>query len=247
MPLLALLEIAIQGFCIYHATQTGRTNPWLYICAIPGIGPLAYFLFVLLPDMADTRRGRKVVVNVQTVLDPDGEYRKRRKQVELTGTPANKAALADECSRKGMHEDAVELYRSALVGFYADDPNLLMGFARVLLEKGDFAETQKTLDHLREKNPDFQSSDGHLLYTRALEGQGKNDEAIKEYDALVSYFPGHEAKVRFALFQQKLGNPSKAREILEGVIQKHRDLPPHARDLNHDWFDVARRVLAGKA
>jgi hypothetical protein len=53
--------------------------------------------------------------------------------------------------------------------------------------------------------------------------------------------------VRYALFQQKVGNPGKAREILEGVVKKHLDLPSHARDLNHDWYDVARRVLAGKA
>jgi hypothetical protein len=122
-----------------------------------------------------------------------------------------------------------------------------MGFAGVLMEKGDFAECQKTLDHLRAKNPSFQSSDGHLLYARSLEGQGKNDEAIKEYEALVGYFPGHEARVRYALFQQKLGRPERAREILEGVVKKHLDLPSHARDLNHDWYDVARRVLAGKA
>src|SRR5262245_18737839 len=104
MPLLALLEIAFQGFCAYHAYSTGRQNPWLYIVALPGVGPLAYCLFVLLPDMAQTRRGRRVVGSVQDVLNPDGEYRERKKQVELTGTPANKAALADECSRKGMHD-----------------------------------------------------------------------------------------------------------------------------------------------
>lgn len=247
MPLLALLEIAFQGFCAYHAYTTGRQNPWLYIVALPGVGPLAYVLFVLLPDMAQTRRGRRVVGSVQDVINPDGEYRQRRKQVELTGTPANKAALADECSRKGMHDEAVELYRSALIGFYADDPGLLMGFARVLLEKGDFAESEQTLDHLRAKNPDFQSPEGHLLYARSLEGQGKRDEAIKEYEALVGYFAGHEAKVRYALYNQKLGNPARAREILEGVVKKHRDLPYHARELNHDWYDVARRVLAGKA
>src|SRR5690606_9370702 len=133
----------------------------------------AYCLFETLPDMANTRRGRRVLTDVSTVLDPAKDFRQRRAQVELSGTPAAKAALADECARKGMFDDAVMLYRSALAGLYADDPNLLMGLARVLIEKGESAECERVLAHLREKNPDFQSSDGHLIFARALEGQGK--------------------------------------------------------------------------
>jgi hypothetical protein len=245
MPILVLAELLIQGFCLYHASQTGRAHVWIYVILIPGIGPIAYFLFEVLPDMANTRRGRRVLVDVRTVLDPDREYRERRQQVELSGTPAAKAALAEECSRKGMHDDAVMLYRSALAGFYADDPNLLLGFARVLMDKGDFAECQQTLDHLRQKNPTFDSSDGHLLYARALEGQGKRDEAIKEYEALVGYFPGYEAKARYGLYLQKLGNVAKAREIFEGIVKAYKQIPRYAQQLNRDWYDVARRNLEG--
>lgn len=246
MPIAILVEVLFQGFCIYHAVQTGRTQPWLYIILLlPGIGPAAYFLFEILPELASTRRGRRVVVDVQTIIDPDREYRERRAQVELSGTPAAKSSFADECARKGMYDDAVHLYRSALTGIYADDPNLLLGFARVLIDKSDFAECQRTLDHLRETNPNFDSSEGHLIYTRALEGQGKTDEAIKEYEALIGYFPGYEAKARYGLFQLKLGNVGRAREIFEGVVKAYKQLPRHAQALNRDWYDVARRNLEG--
>lgn len=246
MPIAVLAVILVQGFCLYHASQSGRAQHWFYILLLlPGLGSVAYLLLEVLPEMASTRRGRKVLVDVTTVLDPDREYRERKAQVELTGTPAAKAALADECSFKGMHDDAVMLYRSALSGLYVDDPNLLLGFARVLSEKGDFAEVQSTLDHLRAKNPDFQSSDGHLLYARALEGQGKTDEAIKEYEAVTAYFAGYEAKVRYALFLTKIGQVAKAREIFNGVVTAYKQLPRHAQDLNRDWYNVARRNLEG--
>ena len=52
----------------------------------------------------------------------------------------------------------------------------------MLLESGQFAECERTLDHLRQKNPDFQSQDGHLIYARALEGQDKIEEATREYE-----------------------------------------------------------------
>ncbi|MEQ1865735.1 MAG: tetratricopeptide repeat protein [Micropepsaceae bacterium] len=246
MPILVLAELLLQGFCIYHAVQSGRAQYWIYVLMLPGIGPVAYFLFEILPEMANTRRGRKVVIDVGAVLDPDREYRERRAQVEMSGTPAAKAALADECSRKGMHDDAALLYRSALTGMYADDATLLLGFARALMEKGDVAECQQTLDHLREKNPTFDSGEGHLLYARALAGQSKDGEAIKEFEALADYFPGYEAKVRYAIFLQKLAQVAKAKEILEGVVASYKKLPRHAQALNRDWYDVARRNLEGR-
>ena len=64
----------------------------MYIIIIPVIGVTAYFVAELLPEMAQTRRGRSVVSDVKNVLDPDREYRERRRQVELSGTPAAKAA-----------------------------------------------------------------------------------------------------------------------------------------------------------
>lgn len=246
MPIAVLAVLIVQGLCVYHATQTGRQQQWLMILLLlPGIGSAAYFIFELLPDMANTRRGRKAFLDVRTVIDPDREYRERKAQVELTGTPAAKAALADECARKGMYDDAAELYRAALTGLYADDPNLLLGFAKVLLDKGDPAEAQRALDRLRAKNPAFQSSDGHLLYARALEGQDKRDETLAEYEAVAAYYPGFEAKVRYALYLLKLGQAQRGREMLEGVSAAYKKLPRHAQDLNRDWYLVAKKNLEG--
>lgn len=246
MPIAIFATVAIQVLCIVHAVRTGRTQPWLYVIMfLPLVGSAAYFLVEVLPEISNTRRGRRVLSDVQNVIDPDREYRERRAQVELAGTAEAKADLADECSRKDMHDDAVVLYRSALTGLYADDPKLLLGFARVLIGKGDFAECQQTLDLLREKNPTFTSSDGHLLYARALEGQSKTDQATAEYEALIGYFPGYEAKVRFAIHLQKQGHVARAKDILEGVVKSYKQQPHHARTLNRDWYDVARRNLEG--
>lgn len=246
MPILVIAAILVQGFCLYHANRTGRAQHWMYILLLlPGIGSAAYFLFEILPEIAGTRRARGVMGNISTVLDPDREYRERKAQVELTGTPAAKAALADECARKSMFDDAVTLYRSALTGHFADDPNLLLGLAKVQIEKGDFAGCQQTLDDLRVKNSSFSSQDGHLIYARALEGQAKNEEALKEYDAVSGYFAGFEAKVRYGLFLLKQGQVAKANDLLQGVVATFKQLPRHAQDLNRDWYNVARRNLEG--
>ena len=243
MPILVLAELMLQGFCIYHCVRSGRTNSWIYLLLLPGVGPAAYFFSEILPELATNRRARRVVTDVSTLFDPDREFRERRAEVELTGTPAAKAALADECARKGMLDEAVELYRSAVAGHYADDAHLLLGFARVLLERGDFAECENTLDHLREKNPDFQSSEGHLIYARALEGQSKTEAATREYEAVTGYFAGFEAKVRYGAFLKKIGNAAKVKTVFEGVVKNYKQQPRHAQDLNREWYDLARKSL----
>lgn len=244
MPILFVASIAMQVLCVVHAVRTGRTQPWIYIIVfLPMVGCAAYFLVEILPTLANNRRSRKVFTDVTTLIDPDREFRERKAQVELTGTPAAKAALADECARKGMFDEAVILYRAALEDPFADDPTFLMGYARVLIEKGDFAECERTLDHLRATNPDFSSQEGHLIYARALEGQNKTDAATTEYESLIGYFAGFEAKVRYALMLQKLGSVVRARELLDGVVQAYNRQPRHAQALNRDWYNVARRNL----
>lgn len=244
MPILVLAELLLQAFCIRHAMMSGK-DEWIYILLLPGIGPVAYLIMEVVPGLAYTRRGRRVAGDVTTILDPDREYRERKAEVEMSGTPAAKAALAEECVRKKMYDDAVVLYRSALAAPFSDDPNMLLGLAKVLIEKGDFADCQQTLDHLRAKNPKFSSQDGHLIYARALEGQGKNDEAAAEYEAVSGYFAGFEAKVRHGMFLQKQGQVDRARELLQGVVNAFKAQPRHAQDLNRDWYNVARRNLEG--
>jgi hypothetical protein len=246
MPYLITI-VGLQVLCVVHAVRTGRTQPWIFILVfLPLVGSIAYLLVEILPEMANTRRARRVLTDVKTVLDPDREYRERKAQAELAGTPAAKSELAEECMRRSMHEEAASLYRSALTGLHADDPQLLLGLSRALVEKGDFAECQQTLDHLREKNPAFDSAEGHLIYARALAGQDKTGEAIKEFDALAGYFPGYEAKVRYAIYLQKLAKPAKAKDLLEGVVAAYKRLPRHAQALNRDWYEVARRNLEGR-
>ena len=66
MPILVIAELILQGFCIYHCVRSGRTNPWIYVLLVPGAGPAAYFLFEILPELANTRRARRVFTDVTT-------------------------------------------------------------------------------------------------------------------------------------------------------------------------------------
>ena len=55
------------------------------------------------------------------------------------------------------------------------DPHLLLELATAYFAADQFTQSKTTLETLIEKNPDFKSHEGHLLYARSLEKSGSSD------------------------------------------------------------------------
>jgi len=231
--------------CLIHAIKTGRTQPWLMVIVfLPLIGSLIYLFMELIPDMMTTRQAHSMKRGIQNVTDPNREYRARKRDVEMVGSADAKRGLAEEYMRRGMYADAADLYRSALTGMHTDDPVLLYGLARAKFAQGDGIGTQETLDALQATNPGYVSNDAHLLYARSLEVQGKNNEALDEYRALIRTFPGEEARCRYAQLLQRTGAVSEAREMFTQVMKSLDGAPRHYRREQREWGDIAKQALA---
>jgi hypothetical protein len=128
-PGILYLLIAV-GFAV-HAMKTGRPFWWLYIILfVPVAGWLAYIAIELLPSMFHTRGAQRVRSNIGTILDPNREWRERVRQAELVDSADAKRALAEECEKRGLWDDAIRLYKAAGTGVFADDPTLLAGRVR---------------------------------------------------------------------------------------------------------------------
>jgi hypothetical protein len=169
MPLLALLVIACQVTCGLHVVRSGQERYWLYlIIALPGLGCLIYFLGIMLPDLLGSRRGRRTLNRLHDSIDPERHLRALRDELEIRDTRDTRVNLADELLRMGQAEEAAQHYQMALRGIHSDAPDILLGLARARFALGDFSGCQASLDQLIAHNPDFRSSDGHLLYARAL-------------------------------------------------------------------------------
>jgi hypothetical protein len=120
----------------------------------------------------------------------------------------------------------------------------MLGLARALFAQGDLAETQVVLEQLRAANPNVNSPEGHMIYTRSLELQGKAEQALREYAALVTYYPGQEARCRYAQLLAESGRPAEARRLFEEVCQSIEYGPRHQRREQRPWYDIAKRQLA---
>jgi hypothetical protein len=244
MPILVGLGLVIQlGFAI-HAMKSGRHWYWIIIVmTIPVLGPAAYFLFELLPELRNSRTGRKAAAEIARTIDPERGYRERFDALQINDSVENRRQLAEECMELGRYGEAAVLFERSLEGPHKQDPAILFGLARARFGLEDWQDVIDTLDRLREHNSEFQSQDAHMLYARSLENLGRVDEARKEMEALASYYAGPEAKARHGLMLQKTGEPAKARtqfEEIERLYGKRRmQLEPEDRQ----WLDVARANL----
>jgi hypothetical protein len=236
--------LVLQVICIVHAVRSGRVMPWIFVIIfLPLIGSLIYIVMEILPELSTSRRASAVRSGVRKIADPNRDFRAAKRDVEMVGSADAKKRLAEEYLERGEHDEAIALFESALTGAHADDPALLWGLARARLAKGDGAGTQAALDALQAVNPKLVSADAHLAYARALELQGKDGEALVEYEKLARYFPGEEARVRYALLLKKLGNAEQAGALFEEVLKLTDGGPRHYRQAQKEWSDIARRNL----
>lgn len=245
MPVALVAVVALQLACAIHVVRSGRPLYWLFlILAFPAVGCLIYVAVALLPDLFSSPAAHQAAQTAQRMVDPERDYRRLSQQLEVTETVENRQALAEECLRLGRADEAASLYRAALTGMHAEDPWLRLGLARALFAAGDFGGCVGVLDDIRRSSPTFESTDAHLLYARGLEEAGRLDEAATEYDALVQYFGGEEAKVRYAFLLRRRGLDAKARQILEGVVRVVERSPKHYRRSQRDLYEAAKKALA---
>ena len=245
MPAFGALLLLAQIACAVHVVRTGRQYYWIYLVVfVPLVGMAAYLLAEVLPELMGSRTARQAASGVGRAIDPGRGLREAQRRVEITPTIENKAALAEEYLGADQPANAAVLYREALTGIHATDPTLMLGLARATFTLGDAAETEAVLHQLREANPDYHSPDGHLLYARSLEEQGKTDLALREYQALVNYYPGQEARCRYALLLQQNGRADEARRVFEEICQSVEYGPRHQRREQREWYELAKRALA---
>jgi hypothetical protein len=181
---------------------------------------------------------------VRKVLDPEQDLRRFETEARMSGDVASRQRYAVELTRQGRASEAVAVYQQALSGLYESDPNLLLGLAQAQYAAGSFAEARATLDSLIARNPDFRSADGHLLYARALEGEGNREKALAEYVELTKYYTGAEAPLRYAQLLRACGKTEQARRVLRELLEHARLAPRHYRKMQQEWLSIAEREIA---
>jgi len=244
MPI-AVVIVLLQLMLIYHASRTGRLQPWGWIIlVVPLLGSLAYVVVELLPEWFASPDARRAHQRIANRFDPEKYYRQLSDRLAATDTIANRAALADECLKIARFDEAEQHYDHILKLPLGDDPAYAFGKARAQFSANRFADALTTLDGLQKRWPDFESAEAHLLYARALAEVGRVDEALEEYHALATYFVGAEAQVRHGVLLQMVGRTAEARAIFNELLIQMRRAPKFARKAQAEWISIAEKQLS---
>jgi hypothetical protein len=244
MPMhpLFVLSLVLQIGCAVHVVRTGRPMYWIFLLLIGSYVAVAiYFFAEVLPGLRNNRAARRMLSGAKDRIDPERHKRRAAQQLDVADTLDNRCRLADESFRSGDYQQAAELYRSGLKGLYKTDPNFMLGLARSQFALNLPAEAKRTLDDLIAANPDFRSSEGHLLYARCVEASGDIAAALHEYEAVSQGFPGEEARVRYAQLLERDGQTDKAADVFAEVLKRARVAPSYYQREQREWIDIARR------
>ena len=239
----------------WHIIRTGRSTLWLLALAAasftPGVGFLltigiwlGYLFTAVVPDLLNSHGARKFKASMREVADPGRAYREAKRDADRVGSIDAKRALAEESLKRGLYTDAVSLYEDAMSGpLGGGDPTLIKGMARAQLLAGNAAASEEWFLKLKKLDPKAFDTDSELDYARALEDQGKNDQAVAQYEKVAPRYSGEEARVRFGLLLQKLGEDARAQALFKEAIDSVQDAPSYYRSRQTEWVRIAKQNL----
>jgi hypothetical protein len=234
----------VQALLIVHVLKTGRSRYWILILLfIPVLGGLAYLLMEVLPELSASISGQRAQRGLRKALNPGGQLRRLAAAWEQTPNADNARHYAAGLLDAGQLAEAEDVIDQALAGLFSTEPNLMLLKARLKFESGEAAAAAQLLDELQAANPGFRSADGHLLLARSLESSGQVERALQEYRAVAAYYPGVEARYRYALALRGADRPSEARAELEQIIHDARLAPAHFSKAQAVWLKRARQAL----
>jgi hypothetical protein len=241
---LLILSIIVQVALIIHVVKTGRNQIWIWVLALLSLpGAIAYIAVEILPELFRSHTAQRTARGLRKAMDPGADLRRYENEARVGSNVASRQRYAEELVRHERYDEAVGQYREALTGLYEHDPNLMLGLAQAQFGKGDASAARATLDELIQRNPDFRSPAGHLLYARALEAEGNVPKALEEYAVLAPSYPGAEASVRYAQLLQAQGRRAEAQKVARELLEQARIAPSHYRRAQRPWLDAAQRLL----
>lgn len=243
MPFALGLHVVIAIFFASHVIRTGQDKYWLMILfAFPGIGSLVYALTIWLPEARHSRAGRQVVRGATRLLDPSKELREAQEQLDVAATADSRLRLAEALLNFGRPSEAVVQYQAALVGVHAGDPGIRVRLAHALVDAGHPQAARAELEALIAEKPDFKSPEGHLVYARALAALDERAKARAEFEVLVGYYAGMEARARYAEALLAWGDGPRLRDLLAEAEKITKRMPGAAREINREWLERLKGV-----
>ena len=167
MPV-ALVVLLLDITLIYHASKTGRLQPWAFIILmIPLVGALAYIVVELMPEWFGSPGAQQARKRIAGKLDPEKFYRELSDRLANADTIANRVALAAECLRVGRFDEAERHYDRVLTLPMGNEPGYMLAKAQAQFGLNRPADALADVDGLYTEDPS-RNAEARIVFNELL-------------------------------------------------------------------------------
>lgn len=228
--------IIFQVIAIVHFIRRRPDNYWLWIILIGGgVGALAYIVVEVLPDLGLLRDSFRIY-----------SHRKRITALETmvldNPSAGNYEELADLYREQKKFAIAKECYDRA-ISTRTDSPDPFYRRALCEIELNDFAAAATDLQHVvnKDRNYDYQRASGLLAYAWAQ--TGRNDQAASLFAKITQTSTLSETQYNYAVFLAAQGQAAEARLWAQKILAKKATMPRYLKRRERPWFRKAAALL----
>ena len=209
-PIVLVLEV----FCLYHAYKNRADQKWFwFIIIFPLLGCILYLYhhFYSRDNLKNVAEGVKGVVNKNYELE------KLEKEVKFSNSIQNKMNLADKYVEVGRTGEAIDLFKSCLEGFNANNTVVKMRLLECYASVGDYKRACEIGDTLADEKL-FSKSWSRIGYAWSLYHSGRTADAEENFKATESRYSNYPHRLEHAKFLVEIKKDSEAKSLLEEML-----------------------------
>ncbi len=197
------------------------------IFILPFVGSLIY-LYVHFYSKKNITR---VAEGVKGTFVKNYTINKLEKELEFSNTFANKMELAEEHSRVGNFDRAIELYESCNTGLHSDDPGLAMKLIKNQYLNENHEEVVKYGRQLS-KVKEFAHSNEKRAYAWSLFRLGKTDESQGVFEEMDLQFANYQNRLEYVYFLEEANKVDQAKEKLDTLLREVDTMDSYEKGIN---------------
>jgi len=220
-PLILILEI----FCLYHAYKNRADQKWFWFIII---FPLIGCIFYLYHHFYSKENINIVAESVKGAVNKNYETEKLEKEVQFANTVQNKTNLADKYAADGRTAEAIELYKSCLVGFNSNDADIKMRLLECYATIEEYEKACEIGDTFTSEKM-FSQSWSRIAYAWSLYHVGRIEEAESNFRATNSRYSNYPHRLEFAKFLVLIQKKEEAIQLLDTMIEEFNNMKSSER------------------
>ncbi len=236
----AALPLILQIVLIIHAIKNQKPYFWIFLLIfVPGISTIIYFLIEFLPSILNRPDARLAGKQFIKAINPEGDIRRLKEQLESQDTIANKIALADAYFEAEQYENAVVQYKECLVGPYANDRTILFPLARAQYFAGNIEEAKKIV-HLLKEEKEFVLFEEQLLDLQIRE---VDENVLQDFENLYERTRNFEAGFYYVKSLIKNNQVENAKRVIADMKNTLKNFSKFRTTIGKEWLSKSESVL----